>query len=101
MAEKALALFKSIEAGGGFLKQLKTHTIQKKIKESAQLEEHQFMKVEKVLVGSNKYINEADKMKDALELYPFIKTKARKTLIEPVVPKRLAEDLEKQRLQDE
>jgi methylmalonyl-CoA mutase len=52
-------------------------------------------------VGSNKYINEADKMKDALELYPFIKTKARKTLIEPVVPKRLAEDLEKQRLQDE
>src|SRR5690606_42160153 len=36
LAEKALALFKDIEASGGFLKQLKEGIIQRKIKESAQ-----------------------------------------------------------------
>ncbi len=35
-AEKALEIFKEIEAGGGFLKQLKEGIIQKKISESAQ-----------------------------------------------------------------
>ncbi len=99
IAEKALILFKNIEVGGGFLKQLKIHNIQKKIRESAQKEQNQFNKNEKVLVGSNKYMNELDRMKDDMELYPFVKTKPRKTLLEPIVPKRLAEDFEKRRLQ--
>lgn len=98
MAEKALALFKSIEVGGGFLKHLKAHNIQKKIKESAQKEQNQFNKNEKILVGSNDYINDVERMKDDIELYPFVKTKARKTLLEPIIPKRLAEELEKKRL---
>ncbi len=101
MAEKALTLFKNIEAGGGFLKQLKTHNIQKKIKESAQKEKNQFNKNEKILVGSNTYINDLERMKDDIELYPFVKTKARKTLLEPIIPQRLAEELEKKRLQME
>jgi methylmalonyl-CoA mutase len=101
IAEKALALFKNIEAGGGFLKQLKAHNIQKKIRESAQKEQNQFNKNEKVLVGSNKYLNDLDRMKDDLELFPFVKTKPRKTLLEPIVAKRLAEDFEKRRLQFE
>jgi len=99
IAEKALILFKNIEAGGGFLKQLKAHNIQKKIRESAQKEQNQFNKNEKVLVGSNKYKNDLDRMKGDMELYPFIKTKPRKTLLEPIVAKRLAEELEKKRLQ--
>ncbi len=98
MAEKALTLFKNIETGGGFLRQLKTHNIQKKIKESAQKEQNQFNKNEKILVGSNDYINDLERIKDDLELYPFVKTKARKTLLEPIIPKRLAEELEKKRL---
>lgn len=101
MAEKALALFKNIEKGGGFLKQLKAHNIQKKIKEAAGKEQTLFNKNEKVLVGTNKQINTLDKMKDKVQLYPFVKTKARKTLLEPVLEKRLAEDLEKKRLQNE
>ena len=99
IAEKALILFKNIEAGGGFLKQLKVHNIQKKIRESAQKEQNQFNKNEKVLVGSNKYKNDLDMMKGDMELYPFVKTKPRKTLLEPIVAKRLAEELEKKRLQ--
>jgi len=99
IADKALKLFKNIEVGGGFLKQLKAHNIQKKIRESALKEQNQFNKNEKVLVGSNKYMNELDRMKGDMELYPFLKTKPRKTLLEPIVTKRLAEELEKKRLQ--
>ncbi|QLE02126.1 methylmalonyl-CoA mutase [Galbibacter sp. BG1] len=101
LAEKALALFKSIEAGGGFLKQLKEHTIQKKIKESAAAENDAFLKKEKTLVGSNKFQNLEDRMQNDLELYPFVKTEPRKTLIEPIIEKRLAEELEKERLKKE
>jgi methylmalonyl-CoA mutase len=101
LAEKALVLFKNIEAGGGFLKQLKNHTIQKKIKENAIKERQRFSNSEEILVGSNAYINESDKMKDELELYPFVKKNPRKTLLEPIVEKRLTEALEQKRLDHE
>ena len=101
LAEKALALFKNLEANGGFLRQLKDHTIQKKIKESAQKEQELFNIKKEVLVGTNKYLNPDDKMGNSLELYPFMKTKKRKTLIEPILEKRLAEDIEQKRLKDE
>lgn len=101
LAEKGLELFKSIEKGGGFLKQLKTHTIQQKIKESAQKQQKRFDAQDEVLVGTNKYINESDKMKDDLELYPFVKQKPRKTLIEPIVERRLAEAIEQKRIGNE
>lgn len=101
LAEKALLVFKEIEKGGGFLKQLKEGIIQKKIKESAQKEQSLFDKGNLVLVGTNKYQNKMDKMSEELELYPFIKTKARKTIIEPIIEKRLSEIIEKERLQNE
>jgi methylmalonyl-CoA mutase len=40
-------------------------------------------------------------MKNELELYPFVKTHQRKTLIEPIIEKRLAETLEQKRLENE
>jgi methylmalonyl-CoA mutase len=101
LAEKALELFKNIEANGGFLKQLKEGTIQRKIKESAEKEQQQFNAGNIILTGSNKYINADDKMNNALELYPFVKTNQRKTLIEPIIEKRLSETLEQQRLKNE
>lgn len=101
LAEKALVLFKTLEAGGGFLRQLKEHSIQKKIKESAQKEQELFNTHKEVLVGTNKYINKADKMKDDMEIFPFVKTDARKTLLEPIIEKRLSEALEQKRLKDE
>src|SRR5690606_35284269 len=42
LAEKALKIFKEIEAGGGFLVQLKEGIIQRKINESAQKEQEMF-----------------------------------------------------------
>ena len=101
LAEKALLLFKSIESGGGFLKQLKNHTIQKKIQESAKKESARFEAGEEVLVGTNKYQNENDKMRDTIELYPFLKIKPRKTMLQPILEKRLAEEVEQKRLNDE
>jgi methylmalonyl-CoA mutase len=101
LAEKSLELFKDIESNGGFLKQLKEGTIQRKIKESASKEQKQFDSGEEILVGTNKYQNPNDKMAHELELYPFVKTNPRKTLIEPIIEKRLSETLEQKRLKNE
>lgn len=101
LAEKALVLFKDIEANGGFLSQLKEGTIQRKIQESATKEQELFTNGKEVLLGTNKYPNKNDRMSDELELYPFVKTDARKTLISPIIEKRLAEAIEKERLDSE
>src|SRR5690606_16374997 len=101
LCQKAFKLFKQLEKGGGFLSQLKSHQIQKKIKESASKENASFKKKSTVLVGTNFYENPQDKMSEDLELYPFVKTNSRKTLIEPIIERRLSEQLEKQRLKTE
>ena len=101
LAEKALEIFKEIEKGGGFLTQLKEGIIQKKISESASREQEQFDSGELVLIGTNKYPNPEDRMKNELELYPFLKQKPRKTLLSPIIEKRLAEKTEQERLQQE
>jgi len=98
LAEKALTLFKEIEANGGFLKQLNEGIIKRKIQESADKEQQLFDSNKEVLIGTNKYSNPKDKMKDNIELYPFVKIKPRKTLITPIVEKRLAEKIEQERL---
>ena len=101
LAEKALVLFKQIEKAGGFLDSLKKGMVQRKIKESAEKEQQLFDEGKIVSLGTNKYQNPQDRMKDNLELYPFVKTKARKTIIEPIIEKRLAEASEQKRLNDE
>ncbi|KAF2519497.1 methylmalonyl-CoA mutase [Flavobacterium salilacus subsp. salilacus] len=101
IAEKALTLFKDIEANGGFLHQLKEGTIQRKIQESAAKEQELFNNGKEVLLGTNKYPNKNDKMYHELELYPFVKTDPRKTLITPIIEKRLAEQMERERLNEE
>ncbi|SDS44037.1 heterodimeric methylmalonyl-CoA mutase small subunit [Gillisia sp. Hel1_33_143] len=100
-AEKALEIFKEIEAGGGFLKELKEGIIQRKIAESAKLEQEKFDKGELVLIGTNKYENPEDKMKADLELFPFLKMNPRKTLISPILERRLSERSEQERLEKE
>jgi methylmalonyl-CoA mutase len=101
LAEKALELFKDIEANGGFITQLIEGTIQRKINESAQKEQDLFDNGKEVLLGTNKHPNKNDKMKNDLELYPFVKNNPRKTLIMPIIEKRLAEKMEQERLNAE
>lgn len=101
LAEKALAIFKDIESNGGFLYQLKEGTIQRKIKESATKEQADFDDGKLVLLGTNKHPNPDDKMKNDLEISPFLEIRKRKTLIEPIIEKRLSEKLEINRLKEE
>lgn len=101
LAEKALELFKDIEKNGGLISQIIDGTIQRKINESAQKEQELFDSGKEVLLGTNKYPNKNDQMKNDLELYPFVKQNARKTLITPIIEKRLAEKLEQERLNNE
>jgi len=101
LAEKALQLFKEIEKGGGFLQQLKEGVIQKKIKESAEKEQDLFDKGELKLLGTNYHPNKNDRMKGNLELFPFVKHNPVKTLIAPIIEKRLAEHTEQERLKTE
>lgn len=101
LAEKALLLFKEIEAKDGFITQLIEGTIQKKISESATKEQEWFDSGKEILLGTNKYPNKNDKMKHDLELFPFMKHNPRKTLITPIIEKRLAEQVEQERLKNE
>lgn len=98
LAEKALLLFKEIERKGGFIKQLKNGFIQKKVTESHQKEQKLYDLHREILVGTTRYTNPEDQMKDNLELFPFLKTKPRKTLINPIIPKRISESVEQERL---
>ena len=101
LAEKALLLFKEIEEKGGLITQLIEGNIQRKIAESAQKEQELFDSGKETLLGTNKYPNKNDRMKHDLELYPFVKQNPRKTLIVPIIEKRLAEKLEQERLASE
>lgn len=101
LGKKALELFRTLDKGGGFLRQLREHHIQKKIRESAQAEQQAFEEGKLILVGSNKYPNPDDRMKEELQKNPFVKTRTEKTLIEPILPRRLSESYEQKRLRDE
>jgi methylmalonyl-CoA mutase len=98
LAENALILFKQLEKSGGFLKHLKTGTIQKKIKENSKKEEKGILNKEIILLGTNLQPNKEDKMQHNLDLYPFVKQRNIKTLIPPLIKNRLSEAFEKERL---
>lgn len=100
-AEQALEIFKQIEKGGGFLKQLKESTIQKKIKESATKEQNQFQNKELVLLGTNFQQNKSDVMQNNIQKHPFVTQRNIKTLLVPIIRKRLSETHENERLAKE
>ena len=101
LANKALLIFKDIEKKGGFLKLLMNGMIQKNIRNQAELEKSYYKNSKKQLLGI--HLNPSNKMKmnDELEFYPFLKSKKRKTLIRPILERRIAEDIEKTFLNNE
>src|SRR5690554_1005436 len=101
LAEKGLELFIDIEKNGGLITQLIEGTIQRKKSEAEAKEQTLFNERKKVLLGTKKDPHAQDQMKNDLELYPFVKQNPRKTLITPVIEKRLAETLEQERLSSE
>ncbi|PWG05356.1 methylmalonyl-CoA mutase subunit beta [Polaribacter aquimarinus] len=101
LTEKSLDIFKSIEKGGGFLKQLKSGIIQKKIKENDAKEKEDLIHKEMILLGTNFHLNKDDEMHQNLELYPFLKQRNIKTLITPIMRNRISEFIERERLKAE
>lgn len=101
LAQKSLALFKEIEKEGGFYKKLKTGQIQKMIHQAAAKEQLLFDEGKIHLIGTNIYPNPEEKLKDEIEIFPFMKKKKHQTEIVPVLPKRLAEKIEEERLNQE
>lgn len=99
IAQKALDHFKKIERNDGWITLLIQGVIQKEIAQNAQKEQELFEQGKEVLLGSNKYPNANDFMSNDLELYPFVKHNPRKTLIIPIIEKRLAQQYEKDRLE--
>ena len=99
--EAAVEIYKEIEKEGGFLKLLLNGKIHEQIAESAAKEQELFDKGELILVGTNKFANPQDLMQKELELDPFKPEASGETLIRPILPKRLSEKLEQERLQKE
>jgi len=54
-----------------------------------------------ILLGTNLLPELTNKMKHELQIYPFLKTNNSKTLIPPILKKRLSEHLEQKRLKKE
>ncbi len=101
LADQALTLFKSIEAGGGWLKALQNGNLQRKIKERHEKSVYELESMESVVVGINKYQDTHQKMKHQIELYPFQKMNPQKTLVAPIIARRLTQNIELQRINDE
>lgn len=101
LADQALSLFKSIETSGGWLKALKSGTLQRKIKQQHQQSVLDLESMDSVVVGINKYTDCAQKMKDQIELYPFQKMNPQKTLVAPIVARRLTQNIELERINNE
>lgn len=98
LVDKAIEVFKQIESAGGMITSLFEGTIQRKVKESDSRERNALKHNDKILVGANKYPNENDDLKKEYELFPFLKNKPRKTLITPLISKRLTEELEQHKM---
>ena len=100
-AKKSFNLFKELDCKSSFLDHLKNGTIQRKIKENSSKEQENYNSKLEILVGSNLYVNMDEKMKQQLETNTFPIRKSKKTLIEPLIKKRLAAESEKIRLDNE
>ena len=100
-AKKSFDLFKELDCKSSFLDHLKNGTIQRKIKENCSKEQKNYNSKLEILVGSNHYVNMDEKMQQQLEVNPFPTRKSEKTLIEPLIKKRLATEIEKKRLDNE
>jgi methylmalonyl-CoA mutase len=100
-AKKSFNLFNELDYKSSFLDHLKNGTIQRKITENCSKEQKNYNSKLEILVGSNDYVNMDEKMKHQLEVNPFPTRKSEKTLIEPLIKKRLATEIEKKRLDNE
>jgi len=101
LSEKALDLFKSIEKSSGFIQLLFDGKIQEKIEQQYHKSLKQFENKGLKLVGVNIFENKDDQMKNQIEKDVFRKKEKRKTLIKPILERRIAEQFEQKRISKE
>ncbi len=100
LAQKGWKVFQEIEAQGGMIAALEKGYVQKLIAESAAREQALFDSGEISLLGTNVYPNKEEEMKADVD-EPLFSGTPEDTQIIPIVAKRLAESLEKDRLEEE
>ncbi len=95
MINKASILFKEIEKNGGLIEGIINGSIQKMISISDEKEQALFNSQQQVLIGVNKFRNN----EEVINTNPFIEIKiATTTLFEPILAKRLAEEIEQSKI---
>ncbi len=94
MARLGWEFFKAIESQGGYVEAMKSGWLQEQIEISAQAEQKAFDEKQKVLIGANKHANTDENLKEIIEHGMFAGGE-KETEIKSVVPRRLAEGLEK------
>ncbi len=100
LATKAWEIFKEIEAQGGMIAALKEGYVQYMIAVAAAKEQELFDAGKLNLLGSNIYPNKAEMMKEEVE-EPLFSGVPKETQLRPIIARRLAEGLEKDRLEEE
>lgn len=94
LAKKGWEFFKQIEAEGGFVESLKKGWLQARIEKAAEQEQKAFDEKQKVLIGANKYIQQDENLEEIIKQGMFA-SPGNATEIKRVLPRRLAEGLEK------
>ncbi len=100
LSENAWKLFQEIEANGGWLKNVKTNTIQGMIEENAGQQEEDLKAGTKVLLGTNLYPNDEEKMTSKIEKSLSTNRKAEKDF-RPLNTCRLSMKMDLERLAKE
>jgi methylmalonyl-CoA mutase len=100
ISDQSYDLFKELDENGNLIDHLYSGLIQKKIKENAIKEQHDFDTCNEIIVGANRFINPSEKIKGQCDIDPFLSRNV-KTLIEPLVERRLASKIEKNKFLNE
>lgn len=101
LAQKALQAFKLLEKNKGIIVQLKNGNIQKEIKNQHFKELKLYQDNKEILIGTNAYKDKREQLKKVAQKKPFLKKKARKTLIIPLISRRIASEWEEKRWNNE
>lgn len=101
LAEKGWEFFKHIEAMGGMIEALQSGFIQDIIEHSHAEEQTMFNEGRLPLLGTSIYPNKNEKLKQEVESPMYAMPPKGPTTVRPVVPIRLAEKMERERLAGE
>lgn len=98
LAEKAWSYFKEIEATGAFISSFEQNIIQQTVEASANSQQQRFEEGKEILVGTNKYPDAKQVMKDQLKKDIIAEQPATSATATPLIIRRLSVDSELKRL---